>query len=81
MEQENRMYINNGMLQLGLGEDKEWPSSTHRIVAENACLMNPAIDRMDKMVSAIDWINEQDEEFLKTSTVGEMINAGADFLR
>ena len=71
------MYCIPSMItNLGLGKGKDWPSDVHRIVSENSLLANPRITTRDHLMASVAWINDQDEKFLKTATIGNLVDAG-----
>ena len=60
----------------GLEEGQQWKSDVHRTVAENVCIGRPNINTRSKLMEAVAWINSQDEDFLRTATVGNLVDAG-----
>ncbi len=71
------MYCLPSMItDLGLSEGSTWASKTHRTIAEHVCLANPHITSRDKLMEVVNWVNDQDESFLKKATLGNLVDAG-----
>ena len=63
------MYALPGMEDIGLNEGQEWPSETHRIVAQNVCLCNEFCSNADDMHAMVQAIIAVPEDELKEATL------------
>lgn len=61
---------------LGLTEGEAWASDVHRIVAENLCVGRSGLDTVDQLREVVSWVNQQDADFLRTATIGNLVDAG-----
>ena len=70
------MYLINDMIDMGLGKDKKWKSSAHRLVAIGACVANDAITTMEVLSHNCEKINSISNKKIKNVTVQDLIDEG-----
>lgn len=70
------MYMLESMIDMGLANGKEWPSNSHRVVAQTILLNNPNITSRDKLTSGVEKILSIPMEEIETVTLQDLYKYG-----
>lgn len=72
------MYIYGDIIDKGLPDGVSWPTPTHRTVAQNLLIFNPAIRSLHDLKNGVVNILNIPEEKIETITVDELNMYGFD---
>ena len=50
------VYLVKGMVEIGLKEGENFPTGSHRVVAENLVIGNPAVDDAEKLTKVVQYV-------------------------
>ena len=69
------MYAIPDMINLGLTNGKEFPSESHKKVAQNIAICNPSVFKKELLVQIVDAVCRVPEQYILTITAEQMIDA------
>ena len=72
------MYIYGDMIDKGLPDGVSWPTPTHRTVAQNLLMFNPAIRNMRDLQNGVVNILNIPEEKIETISIHDLDMYGFD---
>ena len=70
------MYMFPEMIDMGLQENQDWPSSSHRIVAQKLLLCNPRVFTRQALMDYCSIINKLTKEEVEKLTIEEAVKFG-----
>lgn len=73
------MYMFEGMLDMALGDGKEWRTEYHKLVAVHTCLHNQLVKDMGTLAENVRIINNIDVDKIKKVTGQELLDRGCYF--